>query len=88
MGMCDLTTFCETSCENTACSQCAAASTDSCLASVRRGECATYLSNSEACTQTALNDPTKGNFCNPNTYNDEFGPWLQGVGKVYCGTGP
>lgn len=84
---CDGQTACETDCEGTSCAKCASASESSCLSAVNQGQCATYLTASESCTDAALNNPATGQFCNPTLYGGDFGAWLQGVAQTYCASG-
>ena len=84
---CDTQTACEDACESISCDKCASGTESACLASVNGGQCNAFLTASEACTDSALNNQQTGAFCNPNTYGDDFGAWLQGVGQHYCASG-
>jgi len=52
-----------------------------CRQQVAQGQCQTYIQGA-TCIGTALFG--QGSFCNPQTYQGNYGSWLAGVGAHYC----
>jgi hypothetical protein len=48
-----------------------------------QGEACSAYASASACLAKALDGPAA--FCNPATYQGNYGAWLQAVGTVYCG---
>jgi hypothetical protein len=78
---CNHNSACVSDCLTEACYNCTVAMTE-CLASAQSGTCATYFAQDQCMTQ-ALSAAAA--FCNPDTYQGNFGLWLQAVGAQYCG---
>jgi hypothetical protein len=57
-------------------------STDECGAQVQSGVCALFF-QADPCVTQALEGAAA--LCNPATYQENFGAWLQAVGTEYCG---
>jgi hypothetical protein len=80
---CNRATGCATDCQDTSCDQCTTqAAEDQCRFDVLRTQCGTYFQGA-VCVQAALFGA--GSFCNPQQYGFNFGAWLEGVGRRYCG---
>ncbi len=74
---------CLADCIAQSCSACADwPSTEECDAQAQSGSCATYTT-ADQCAADALAGPAA--VCNPATYQNDFGAWLQAVGAKYCG---
>jgi hypothetical protein len=58
------------------------ASTDQCETEAQTGSCLTYA-RADPCVTQALDGAAA--LCNPATYQNDFGAWLQAVGAKYCG---
>jgi hypothetical protein len=56
-------------------------STELCDAQVQASSCLSYF-EADSCVTQALDGP--GAVCNPSTYQESFGGWLQAVGAAYC----
>jgi hypothetical protein len=83
---CSHTLACAEDCASQACANCAGAlpgTNEECTAQAQSGTCSAYATSASACLAKALAGPAA--FCNPATYQNDFGAWLQGVGTVYCG---
>ncbi|HEX4512559.1 MAG TPA: hypothetical protein VH054_03455 [Polyangiaceae bacterium] len=78
---CNHDTGCISDCETTSCDQCPSNAVQQCEAQVAQGQCATYVQGA-SCVGTALFG--NGSFCNPQTYQGNYGSWLAGVGAHYC----
>jgi hypothetical protein len=79
---CDHTTGCFADCLSRSCAACASGSVSQCQSSVLSGACAPYLSGVQCITRALYGTAP---FCNPGSYQGDFGQWLQGVGGHYCG---
>jgi hypothetical protein len=82
---CNQDTACTSDCTVSSCSSCPDQMTyDQCRAAVdaSTGQCATWSNPATQCEQQAYS--AAGSFCDPSKYSN-FGTWLQGVGKYYCG---
>lgn len=80
---CNHNSACVLECAREACFACPdTPSTILCATQVQSGACAPYH-QADVCVTTALNGA--GAVCNPATYQQSFGAWLQGVGAKYCG---
>ena len=80
---CNHESACVEDCLETACYGCAdAATTDQCKTAAQTGACTTYM-QADACAVQALAGPAA--FCNPMTYQGNYGAWLLAVGAAYCG---
>ena len=78
---CNHNSACLTDCLTQVCYHCADAM-DACDVQAQSGACAAFTP-ADACVTQALNGV--GAVCNPNTYQGNFGAWLQAVGAKYCG---
>jgi hypothetical protein len=81
---CNHNSACLLDCTNQACGQCPDQTTfGQCQTQTQAssGECSSYY-QAEQCVTKALAGPAS--VCNPATYNNNFGAWLQGVGGQYC----
>jgi hypothetical protein len=82
-GTCNRNAACMLDCTQQSCGGCFdPMSTAQCQSQVTAasGECATF---STQCVTQALGGSAA--FCDPATYQGNFGAWLQGVGAQYCG---
>jgi hypothetical protein len=80
---CNHNNACIADCTAESCFRCADnASTSQCETRVQSGTCAAYT-QADQCVVQALAGAAA--FCNPVTYQEMFGAWLQGVGAKYCG---
>lgn len=80
---CNHQTGCNTDCEQQSCETCPDdTSFNQCTTTVAAGQCSTYAQPAQTCEQTAFAGAAK--FCDPSQYSN-YGTWLQGVGKEYCG---
>ena len=82
---CNHNTGCATDCQGTTCSMCPAAQTSACQSSVPTNQCRPQFTQAAACVTVPLFGT--GAVCNlaGPTYRGDFGAWLQGVGRQYCG---
>jgi hypothetical protein len=80
---CNHNTGCAVDCSTQSCEQCPAANQNQCENTVRgaQGECRSEY-QSAACFAAGLGGA--GSFCNPITYQGNFGRWLEGVALNYC----
>ena len=86
---CNHNSACSADCVVQSCDACldpaanagARASTTGCDTQVQAGACAAYF-QADQCVTQALDGPAA--VCNPATYQNNFGAWLQGVGTQYC----
>jgi hypothetical protein len=80
---CNRFTGCSIDCSDTSCAQCPSGAATQCENNVRagNGQCRPYYQQT-TCITTALF--SSGAFCNPSSYNGNYGAWLQGVGGHYC----
>lgn len=80
---CNHNTGCAVDCTTQSCSQCPAANESQCDTSVRgaQGQCRTEFASASCFTQGLSG---AGSFCNPVTYQGNYGRWLEGVGLNYC----
>jgi hypothetical protein len=81
---CNHNSACFLDCYNQSCAACPDQTTfGTCEMQVvaTSGQCSSFY-QSEQCVNTALAGPAS--FCNPSTYSNNFGAWLQGVGAQYC----
>jgi hypothetical protein len=78
---CNHDTGCIDDCETQSCDQCPPNSVQQCRAQVAQGQCQSYIQGA-SCIGTALFG--NGSFCNPQTYQGNYGSWLAGVGAHYC----
>jgi hypothetical protein len=80
---CNHSTGCAIDCSDVSCTQCPAGAEAQCENNVRsaNGQCRSYYQQT-SCIATGLF--TSGAFCNPTSYNGNYGAWLQGVGGHYC----
>jgi hypothetical protein len=81
---CNHSSACFLDCYNQSCAACPDQTTFAqCQTQIEAssGQCSSYY-QAEQCVNTALAGPAS--FCNPSTYNNNFGAWLQGVGAQYC----
>jgi hypothetical protein len=80
---CNHNSACLADCLTASCYACVdQPSTDACDVQALAGTCATYA-QADACVTAALDGPAA--LCNPATYQNNFGAWLQAVGAAYCG---
>jgi hypothetical protein len=79
---CNHDTACIVDCTDQSCAMCkGAGATGQCQSTVRNGQCSSYYQGAQCIGMAFFG---QGNFCNPNTYQGNFGNWLAGVGKYYC----
>jgi hypothetical protein len=80
---CNHNSACIADCVTQSCTFCVdTPSTEQCDTEAESGGCATYVQG-DACVTQALDGA--GSLCNPNTYQGNYGAWLQAVGAAYCG---
>jgi hypothetical protein len=79
---CRRNTGCAMDCQSKSCDQCQPSQIDQCENNVRTGQCGSFFQQS-VCVFSAFQGP--GAFCNPQSYQGNYGAWLRGVGGRYCG---
>jgi hypothetical protein len=80
---CNHQTGCNADCDEQSCETCEdQTSFTQCTTTVGTGQCSTFSQAAQACEQGAFTGA--GKFCDPSQYSN-YGTWLQGVGKEYCG---
>jgi hypothetical protein len=80
---CNHNSACIADCVTESCYPCVdSSSTTACDTQVQTGTCAAYFQADQCVTQALAG---AGAVCNPATYQNNFGAWLQAVGAQYCG---
>ena len=80
---CNRNSACINDCIMQSCAACAdPVATAQCETQVLSSSCSAFA-QANACVTQALG--AKAAFCNPASYQGNFGAWLQAVGSVYCG---
>jgi hypothetical protein len=77
---CNRNSACAVDCGERSCNACGGQETQ-CRTNVRTGQCQAF-ELAASCVGTALAGPAV--VCNPVTYGQDFGAWLEGVGAFYC----
>jgi hypothetical protein len=80
---CNHNSACIADCVTESCYPCVdPSSTTACDTQVQTGTCAAYFQADQCVAQALVG---AGAVCNPATYQNNFGAWLQAVGAQYCG---